>query len=108
MKGLRGLIVPRDSAPEAAVVEKVEAIPVASLAEAVGYLSGELPVEPAPSRMNDLFREFARYEDDFGYTHRITYRIDLARLVAQWVGMGCLMGAAVLSVGRWKTPSHRG
>jgi magnesium chelatase family protein len=65
INGLRGLIVPRDSAPEAAVVEKLESIPVASLAEAVGYLAGELPIEPAPSRMNDLFREFAKYEDDF-------------------------------------------
>jgi magnesium chelatase family protein len=65
INGLRGLIVPRDSAPEAAVVEKLESIPVASLAEAVGYLAGELPIEPAPSRMHDLFREFAKYEDDF-------------------------------------------
>jgi len=63
--GLRGVVVPADSAGEAAVVEKIDAIPVASLAQAVGFLSGEVPIEPLPSRLDDLFREFSAYEEDF-------------------------------------------
>jgi magnesium chelatase family protein len=64
--GLRGLIVPSESAAEAAVVERVDVIAVASLAQAVGFLAGELEIEPTPSRLNDLFRELSAYEDDFG------------------------------------------
>ena len=63
--GLRGVIVPSESAAEAAVVEKVEAIPVASLAQAVGFLTGQLEIEPTPSRLDELFRQLSAYEDDF-------------------------------------------
>src|SRR5262245_16683714 len=41
-RGLRGLVVPAESAAEAAVVEEIEAIPVASLAQAVGFFAGTL------------------------------------------------------------------
>lgn len=64
-RNLRGLVVPAESASEAAVVEEVEIIPVASLAQAVGFFSGSLHIEPAPSRINELFEELAKYEDDF-------------------------------------------
>ncbi len=64
-KGLRGVIVPSESAAEAAVVEKVEAIPVASLTQAVGFLTGQLEIEPTPSRLDELFRQLSTYEDDF-------------------------------------------
>ncbi len=64
-KGLRGLVTPAASAAEAAVVEDVEVIPVSSLAETVGFFSGELDIAPTPSRLEQLFEEFSRYEDDF-------------------------------------------
>jgi magnesium chelatase family protein len=41
-----GVIVPADNAAEAAVVPGVEVIGVGTLAEMVGFLNGELPVEP--------------------------------------------------------------
>ncbi len=63
--GLRGLIVPADNAAEAAVVEDIEVIPVRSLTEAVAFLTGQLVIESVPSRLNELFEEFCRYEDDF-------------------------------------------
>ncbi len=66
VEGLRGLIVPSASAAEAAVVDEVEAIPVASLAQAAAFLAREIEIEPAPSRLAELFHELARYEDDFG------------------------------------------
>jgi magnesium chelatase family protein len=65
-EGLRGLIVPAESAAEAAVVQRVEVIAVASLTQAVGFLTGELEIEPTPSRVNDLFRTLSSYEEDFG------------------------------------------
>ena len=63
--GLRGLLAPSSSSPEAAVVEQVDVIPVDSLAQAVGFLTGELPIEPVPSQWDKLFRELSNYEDDF-------------------------------------------
>lgn len=64
-EGLRGLVVSSESAAEAAVVENVEVIPVASLAQAVGFFAGTLDIEPTPSRLEELFESFSKYEDDF-------------------------------------------
>ena len=64
-KNLRGLIVPAESAAEAAVVEGIEVIAVQSLAQAVAFLAGEIEIEPTPSRLDDLFRELANYDVDF-------------------------------------------
>jgi magnesium chelatase family protein len=64
-EGLRGLLVPTASAAEAAVVEGVEIIPVASLAQAVAFLTAEIDIEPQPSRLDELFRALAAYEVDF-------------------------------------------
>lgn len=65
-RNLRGLVVPAESAAEAAVVEEIEVIPVTSLTQAVGFFSGQLDIEPTPSRIGELFDNFAKYEDDFG------------------------------------------
>ncbi len=64
-EGLRGLLVPTESAAEAAVVEGIDVIAVTSLAQAVAFLSGELSIEPTPSRLDDLFRELSSYDVDF-------------------------------------------
>jgi magnesium chelatase family protein len=52
--GVRGLLVPAANAPEAAVVEGIEVIPVATLGEAVGFLAGEQPVLPQTPPPVDL------------------------------------------------------
>jgi len=62
---LRGLVVPSESASEAAVVEGIEIIPVSSLSQAVGFFTGELDIAPTPSRLDELFQELAHYEIDF-------------------------------------------
>jgi magnesium chelatase family protein len=62
---LRGMLVPSGSAAEAAVVEGLEIIPISSLAQAVAFLSGEIEIEPTPSRLDDLFRTYSAYEVDF-------------------------------------------
>jgi magnesium chelatase family protein len=64
-RNLRGLVVPTDSASEAAVVEEIEVIPVSSLTQAVGFFAGQIEIEPHPSRINELFDELAKYDEDF-------------------------------------------
>ncbi len=62
---LRGLVVPKSSAAEAAVVEGIEVIGVSTLAEAVAFFAGELEIEPTPPRLDEWFHEFAIYDVDF-------------------------------------------
>jgi magnesium chelatase family protein len=63
--GLRGLVVPAESAAEAAVVQEIEVIPVSTLAQAVGFFTGTLSIEPTPSQIEQLFEQLSRYDDDF-------------------------------------------
>ncbi|QDU93930.1 YifB family Mg chelatase-like AAA ATPase [Lignipirellula cremea] len=65
-QGLRGLVVPTASAQEAAVVEEIEVIAVDSLAQAVGFFSGLLDLDPTPSKIEELFDVFSKYDDDYG------------------------------------------
>jgi magnesium chelatase family protein len=64
-QGLRGIMVPSENAAEAAVVQGIEVIAVDSLAQAVGFLTGQLEIEPTPARLTELFDELALYEEDF-------------------------------------------
>ncbi len=64
-QGLRGLIVPTANASEAAVVDTVEIIGVSSLAEAVGFMSDQLDIEPTSPRLNDWIAQYGGYEEDF-------------------------------------------
>ena len=63
--GLRGIVVPRENAVEAAVVENLEVIPVDSLTQAVGFFSGEIDIDPVPWQMESFFAEYSNYEVDF-------------------------------------------
>ncbi len=60
-----GLLVPAANAPEAAVVEGLNVFPIASLAEAVGFLSGQLDIEPQAVNLNEVFHQLAHMEEDF-------------------------------------------
>lgn len=62
---LRGLVVPAENAHEAAVVESIDVIPVSSLAEAVAFFTGQVEIEPVPSRLHQLFDQFSKYDEDF-------------------------------------------
>ncbi len=59
------LLVPAANAREAAVVQEVAVFGVASLAEAVGILSGQLEAEPVASNIEELFRTLNTYDVDF-------------------------------------------
>jgi len=63
--GLTGIIVPWENAPEAAVVHGIDCIPVKTLSQAVGFLSGELPIRPVEADLDSIFKTEGRYEVDF-------------------------------------------
>jgi magnesium chelatase family protein len=61
----RGLLVPLANAQEAAVVEGIDIIPVGLLAEAVGFYSGQLDIEPVPFSWNEVQAKFGGYDIDY-------------------------------------------
>jgi len=61
----RGIILPIENAPEAAVVQGVDVIPVSSLTEAIGFLTGQLPLEPATIDLDAIFNACSTYDCDF-------------------------------------------
>lgn len=67
--GYRAVLVPRENAEEAAVVDGVEVYGVSTLAEAVGYLSGHLPLEATSLDRAALFARASRYDVDFADVH---------------------------------------
>src|SRR5262245_51887553 len=62
---LQGILVPADSAAQAAVVEELEIIPISSLTEAIGFLSGQLPIEPLAVDLAQVFGSAGSYDVDF-------------------------------------------
>ncbi len=63
--GFGQMIVPLENAKEAAVVQDVEVLGVGSLAQAVGFLSGQLPLETTTVNIDELFNVVSNYEVDF-------------------------------------------
>ena len=57
--------MPSDSAAEAAVVEKIEVIPVSSLSQAAAFFSGQIDIDPTPPRLDEWFKQYAAYDLDF-------------------------------------------
>ncbi len=53
--GRRGVLVPAENAPEAAVVADLQVIPVRNLREAAGFLQGEVKIIPTVVDMTKLF-----------------------------------------------------
>jgi len=63
--GCRGIAVPADNAPEAAVVDGIDVFPLTTLADAVGLVTGRLPAEPHRVDRDRLFQEGRAYDVDF-------------------------------------------
>jgi magnesium chelatase family protein len=63
--GLLGLVVPTESAPEAAVVAGIEIIAVSSLSQAVAFFTGQIDIDPTPPRLDEWFRVYSAYDVDF-------------------------------------------
>lgn len=54
--GKHGLLIPAESADEAALVNDVKVYPIHSLDQAVRFLNGELEIQPMPSRESSFFQ----------------------------------------------------
>jgi magnesium chelatase family protein len=63
--GFSRMLVPLDNAQEAAVVQDIEVFGIGSLAQAVGFLSGQLPLETTNVDIGELFNVSANYDVDF-------------------------------------------
>ncbi|MEM9237470.1 MAG: YifB family Mg chelatase-like AAA ATPase [Verrucomicrobiota bacterium] len=64
-RGRKRLLVPAVNAAEAAVIEGIDVIPVASLHQAWSYLSGDEVIQPYQLDRQAFFRSQASYEVDF-------------------------------------------
>lgn len=62
---LCGIIVPQDNVNEGGVVEGIDVIGVANLAEVVGFLNGDTRIEPHRIDVHGLFSQEAAYHEDF-------------------------------------------
>ncbi|MDA8125448.1 MAG: YifB family Mg chelatase-like AAA ATPase [Deltaproteobacteria bacterium] len=67
--GLRGMIVPRENAAEAALVAGIEVIPVERLDQVVEFLGGRLTIAPLCVDAAALFRQSLSYPFDFTDIH---------------------------------------
>ncbi len=64
-EGKAGLLVPKDNAPEAAVVTGLQVIPIQNLREAVGFLEGEVKIAPTKIDITRIFEQPSEEEADF-------------------------------------------
>ena len=65
-EGFKGLILPRENAQEAAIVNSLDMIPVDTMQEAMDFLEGRLAIAPVVMDTRDVFRQAAnQYEADF-------------------------------------------
>ena len=62
---VRGLILPKHNAPEAAVVSEVEVLGVSDLPEVVEFLNGRRAIERTHVNLEALFRQQSQYSSDF-------------------------------------------
>jgi magnesium chelatase family protein len=63
--GLRGIIIPKENAEEAAVVDRVEILAVESLSDVVEFLSGIREIRPTEIDVNAIFNQSREYHIDF-------------------------------------------
>lgn len=64
-RNFRGILVPKENANEAAVVEGLEAYPFDDLKTLVDFLNGATSVEPYKINIEELFNKQRHYELDF-------------------------------------------
>ncbi len=65
-EGFKGIILPKENAEEAAIVNNLDVLAVSSLQEAIDFLEGRLDVRPTTVDTRDLFQTDAnKYTADF-------------------------------------------
>jgi magnesium chelatase family protein len=65
---LKGFILPKENALEASIVNQLDVIPVETLQEAIGFLTGEKEIAPLITDTRDIFyHTINEYEADFSH-----------------------------------------
>ena len=65
-EGFKGIILPKENAEEAAIVNNLEVLAVGSLQEAIDFLEGRIEIKPTTVDTRDLFQTDAnKYTADF-------------------------------------------
>ena len=62
---VKGVILPEQNAPEAAVVSEVEVLGVRDLPQVVEFLNGGLTIAPTSADLENLFSQHSQYNADF-------------------------------------------
>ncbi|NOR44108.1 MAG: YifB family Mg chelatase-like AAA ATPase [Candidatus Delongbacteria bacterium] len=65
IKNYKGIILPKENAFEAAVIEGVDVLPVENLKQVVDFINGDEEIEPLKINIEDLFEEFNKWDIDF-------------------------------------------
>lgn len=65
-EGKKGIIVPKENAFEAALVQGIEVIPVTTLKEVIDFLSGKIQIEPVSFEVDALLDFSSSSDLDFG------------------------------------------
>lgn len=63
--GFKNLVLPKENAPEAKVVENINVFPVSSLTETFKFLKGELDIKSERRNQSDYLSEPIKYDVDF-------------------------------------------
>ena len=63
-KGFKGILLPKDNAHEAAIVDQLEVIPVAGLGEAIDFLDGKLQIRTLQKNTRSLFHRAQEDPED--------------------------------------------
>ena len=62
---MKGILLPLENAPEAAVVQKIETIGVRDLGEVVDFLNGKIEIAPTSIDLKTIFARNEEYSEDF-------------------------------------------
>ncbi|MDA3837382.1 MAG: YifB family Mg chelatase-like AAA ATPase [Candidatus Delongbacteria bacterium] len=65
IKKYKGIILPKENAFEAAVIEGVDILPAENLKQVVDFINGDEIIEPLKINIENLFEEFNKWDIDF-------------------------------------------
>lgn len=63
--GMKRIILPKDNAKEASIVQNIEVVGVETLKEVIEYLKGDISLTTDRISLNNIFENKARYNIDF-------------------------------------------